>query len=148
MHYLFNLIFNNTNIIIKKREITRFATTFFFVAKNISSHKFNLSTFVFVESIILKVTIIIETSLLFYRFVLFSSFTYQLYKKLYFTIVDLYMRYTSLNKPLFNKITRIIIVFFIIFMQNLYEKFHNKKKRIIFIINKILNFSIKQYAIR
>ena len=37
---------------------------------------------------------------------------------------------------------------FIIFMQNFYEKFYNKKKSIIFILNKIINFSIKQYATR
>ena len=32
-------------------------------------------------------------------------------------------------------------------MQNLYEKFYNKDKQIIFISNKILDFLIKQYAI-
>ena len=70
------------------------------------------------------------------------SFIYKSYKKLYFTIVDLYMRYALLNKFLFT-ITRIMIVLFIIFMQNLYEKFYNKKKLTIFI-----NKPFKQYAIR
>ena len=72
-------------------------------------------------------------------------------------IADLYMRYALLSKFLFiitrislsrSKITRIIIMLFIIFMQNLYEKFYNKKKRVIFILNKILDFSIKQHTIR
>ena len=83
-----------------------------------------------------------------YQAISSSSFIYKLYKRLYFIIVNLYMRYALLNKFLFNKITRIIIMFFVIFMQNLYEKFYNKKKRIIFTLNKTLNFSIKQYAIR
>ena len=42
------------------------------------------------------------------------------------------MRYALLNK-LSLIITRIVIILFIIFMQNLYEKFYNKKKLIIFI---------------
>ena len=41
-----------------------------------------------------------------------------------------------------------MIMLFIIFMQNLYEKFYDKKKRVIFTLSKILNFSIKQHAIR
>ena len=67
-------------------------------------------------------------SLFIYRAILSLSFIYKFYKKLYFTIVDLYMRYVSLSKSSFNKITRIIIMLFVIFMQNLYEKFYNKKK--------------------
>ena len=108
-------------------------------------YKFNLLTLVFIESIIFKAIIIIETSLLIYRFVLFLSFIYMLYKKLYFTIVNLYIRYALLSKFI---VIRIIIMLFIIFIQNLYKKFYNKKKRVIFISNKIFDFSIKQYATR
>ena len=58
------------------------------------------------------------------------------------------MRYISLSKfQARNKITRIIIILLIIFMQNLYEKFY-KKKRVILTSSKILHFSIKQYTIR
>ena len=134
--YDFNLlslfIFKTTfNDVIKKK--TYFAAIFFFVAKSISFHKFNLLTLVFVESITFKNTItsvfLLSTSLLIYRFVLFLSFIYESYKKLYFTIVDLYIRYASLNKSLFtitrtllnksqvrSKITRIIIMLFIVFI--------------------------------
>ena len=51
------------------------------------------------------------------------------------------MRYTLLNKIRFI-ITRFTIIFFIIFMQNLYEKFYNNKKLINFLLNKIFDFSI------
>ena len=51
------------------------------------------------------------------------------------------MRYTLLNKIRFI-ITRFTIILFIIFMQNLYEKFYNKKKLINFLLNKIFDFSI------
>ena len=98
--------FNDENTAIKKRKIAHFATTSFSAAKSISSHKFNVSTFASVET---------STSLSTYRFVLSSSCTYKSYKKLYFTIVDLYMRYTSLNRSSFI-ITRIIIILFIIFI--------------------------------
>ena len=59
------------------------------------------------------------------------------------------MRYILLSKfQTRNKITRIIIIFLIFTIWNLYEKFHDKKNRIIFILNKIFNFSIKQHATR
>ena len=49
------------------------------------------------------------------------------------------MRYVLLSKlQTRNKIIRIIIMLFIIFMQNFYEKFYNKKKRVIFILVKFL----------
>ena len=32
---------------------------------------------------------------------------------------------------------------FVIFMQNFYKKFYNKKKRVIFTLSKIFDFSIK-----
>ena len=52
------------------------------------------------------------------------------------------MRYILLSKfQARSKITRIITVFFIIFIQDLYEKFYNKKKRVILTSSKILNFS-------
>ena len=96
-----------------KKEITRFVTTFIFVTKSIASYKFSLSTFVSVESIVLKATIITITPLSVYRFLSFLSSIYKLYKKLYFIIVNLYMRYTSLSKFI---ITRIIIMLLIMFM--------------------------------
>ena len=109
-------VINDVNI--AKKGITRFIITFTFVIKSITSYKFNLSTFVFIESIIFKVTIILSlTSLSIYRFISPLSSIYELYKKSYFTIVDLYMRYALLNKSqVRSKITRIIIVFFIIFI--------------------------------
>ena len=118
---------------------------FIFVAKSIASHKFNLLTFVFIESIVFKVTIIIKLFLLSnssftYRAISSSFFIYKPYKKSYFTVANLYMRYALLSKPSFT-ITRIIIMLSIIFIQNLYKKFHNKKKLIIFI-----NKPFKQYA--
>ena len=123
--------------------------TFIFVTKSISFHKFNLLTFALIESIAFKITIILLSSLLIYRFVSPLSFIYELYKKLYFTIVNLYMRYVSLSIfQAHNKITHIIIILFIIFMQDLYEKFHNKKKSIIFTSNKTFDSSIKQHATR
>ena len=149
--------FSDANIVIKKREIkdytsnTHFVITSFFVTKSITSHKYNLLTFTPIETL---------TSLLIYRFISPSSFTYELYKKSYFTIVNLYIRYallsillfiiiyTLLNKSSFNNVTRIIIVFFVIFMQNLYKKFYNKKKRVILTLSKTFNSSIKQYATR
>ena len=74
---------------------------------------------------------------------------YESYKKSYFTIADLYMLYALLNKPrVRNKIIRIIIVLFIIFMQNLYKKFYDNEKLIIFTSNKTLDSPIKQHATR
>ena len=71
---------------------------------------------------------------------LFSLFIYKFYKKLNFIIANLYTRYALLNK--FIIIYIIIIVLYIIFMQNLYKMFYNKKKSIIFTLNKIFNFLI------
>ena len=126
--------------------------TSFFAAKSISFHKFNLSTLASVESIIFKITItsvfLSSTSLLTYRFVSFSPFTYKLYKKSYLTIADLYIRYVSLNRPSFNKVTRIMTMLFVMFMQDLYEKFYDKKKRVILTLSKTLDSPIKQYTIR
>ena len=138
-HKYQKLFFNKSDIVIKIVSIKFFIfeKNVIFVVKNISSHKFNLLTFAFVETLTLLST---------YRFVLFSSLIYKFYKKLYFIIVNLYMRYISLSK--FRYIINLIIILFIFIIQNLYEKFHNKKKRIIFILNKILNSSIKQYTTR
>ena len=55
------------------------------------------------------------------------------------------MRYASLKLTHFKfTITRIMIILFIIFMQNLYKKFHDKKKSIILTSNRILNSLINQ----
>ena len=129
----------------QKRGITYLVTTSISAAKSIAPYKFNLSTFVFVESIVLKVTIIIKLSLssnsfFTYRAISPLFFIYKPYKKSYLTIADLYMRYVSLSKPSFI-IIRIIIMLSIMFMQNLYKKFYNKKKLVIF-----TNKSFKQYA--
>ena len=45
-------------------------------------------------------------------------------------------------------ITRIRSVLLIMFMQNLYEKFHNKKKRVIPASNKTFDSLIKQHTTR
>ena len=46
-----------------------------------------------------------------------SSFIYESYKKLYFMIVDLYMRYILLSKfQARSKIIRIIVMLFIMFI--------------------------------
>ena len=117
------------------------STTTFFVVKSITSHKFNLSAFISAENIILKVLLLI--SLLIYRVMSSSLFIYKFYKKLYFIIANFYMRYALLSKfQVYNKIIYIINVLFIIFMQNFYKKIYNKKKLIIFTLNKIFNFSI------
>ena len=60
--------------------------------------------------------------------------------KVYFIIADLYIRYALLNKSRYNANFKIVL--FILTIQDLYEKFYNKKKLIIFILNKIFNFSI------
>ena len=95
----------------KIKYFTHIIIAFIFVAKNITSHKFNLLTFIYIKNIISKT--LLSTSLLIYRAILFSSFTYKFYKKLYFIIVNLYMRYALLNKLI---ITHIIIILFIIFI--------------------------------
>ena len=138
--FIFETTFNDANIAIKKKKITHFITTFIFIAKSIASHKSNLLTFVSVESFLSS------TSLSIYRFILSLSPIYKSYKKLYFTIVNLYMRYASLSRP--RRITNFIIIFLTFTIQDLYEKSYNKKKLIIFISNKTFDFSIKQYAIR
>ena len=61
--FTFETIFNDANIIIIKTKLkyfTHITITFTFVAKSIASYKFNLLTFVFIESIAFKVTIIIK----------------------------------------------------------------------------------------
>ena len=93
-----------------------------------------------------KVTVTLSsTPLSVYRSVLSSPFTYEPYKKLYLTVADLYMRYALLNRSSFI-ITRIMIILFIMFMQDLYEKFHDKEKRVI--SNKTLDSPTKQHATR
>ena len=117
--FIFETTFNDANIVIKKRETenyisnTHFAAKSSSVTKSIASYKFNLSTFAPIETL---------------------TFIYELYKKSYFTVADLYIRYALLSKfQVRSKITRIIIMLFIIFMQNLYKKkFHNKEKSVIF----------------
>ena len=121
--FISETIFNDANIVIKKGKITHLAAISVSVAKSISVHKSNLSALVSVESIVFKITIIIEfflsstNSSLTYRAISSSSFIYKLYKKPYLIIVDLYIRYTSLSKSQArNKITRIITVLSVIFI--------------------------------
>lgn len=133
------------NIAIKKRDIeyfTHIIIIFTFAAKSITSHKFNLLTFISAESIAAELFLSLTTSSFIYRAVSPLSLTYKFYEKLYFIVANLYMRYTSLSKS--RRIKNLITILFIIFMQNLYEKFYNKKKRVIFTLNKILYFSANQ----
>ena len=121
-------------------------TTFISVAKSIATYKTGLTPLFISETIFNNANNIFSktsaTPSFIYRAILSSSSIYELYKKSYFMIVDLYMRYASLSKPSFI-ITRIIIVLSIMFIQNLYEKFYDKKKLIIF-----TNKPFKQHAIR
>ncbi|CAF9941899.1 MAG: hypothetical protein ALECFALPRED_009376 [Alectoria fallacina] len=68
-----------------------------------------------------------------YRSVSSSSPTYEPYKEPYLTVADLYMRYVPLSKlQTRNKTTRrITTVLPTMSMQDLYEKFHDKEKRVI-----------------
>ncbi|CAF9916932.1 MAG: hypothetical protein ALECFALPRED_010915 [Alectoria fallacina] len=129
--------FSDADIAIKKGGITHPAATSSSAAKSISPHKSSLSTLASVES----------TPLPAYRSVSSPPPTYEPYKKLYLTVADLYMRYALLSKPSFI-ITRIVTVLFIMFMQNLYEKFYDKEKPIIFTSSKTFDSPIKQHATR
>ena len=156
--------FNDADIAIKKEEIkylTHIIITHASAAKSISFHKSSLSALISVESISLKATkaakfslsvISSTTSSSTYRAVSPPSLTYEIVSKFYLTIADLYMRYAplkSIKSTHFRfTITRIMIVLPIMFMQNLYEKFYNKKKLIIPTSSKTLNSPIKQYATR
>ena len=109
-------IFNSKNKLYDYIRNYECATISFFATKSISSYKFNLSTFIHVENTSSKTLIISLTiSSFIYRAISSSSLIYKLYKKLYLTIVDLYMRYASLSKPSFT-IIRIIIMLSIMFM--------------------------------
>ena len=139
-------VINDANTVIIK------AITFIFIIKSIAIYKTDLSLFFTSETVFnnadntfSKTSAILSLT---YRAISFSPFIYKSYKKLYLTIVDLYMRYASLSRFSFNKITRIMIVFLIMFMQDLYEKFQNKEKRVILTLSKILDSPIKQHAIR
>ena len=130
-------------------KITRLVTTFTSATKSISPHKFNLSALTPIESIAPKTTITLSSSLSTYRSVSSPPPIYEPYKKPYLTIVDLYMRYVSLSKPQArSKTTHIMIVLPIMFMQDLYKKFHDKEKPVIPTPNKILDSPIKQHATR
>ena len=143
-----NDVINDANIAIKKKKIKSYIhliTIFIFVVKSITSYKFNLSTLIHIENIFSKTSIIITPPLV-YRAISPFLFIYKIIiLKTYLIIINLYIRYILLIKFI---ITRIIIMLFIIFTQNLYKKFHNKKKLIILTSNKIFKFSIKQYATR
>ena len=105
--------FNDANIVIKKRKIkyfTHIIIAFIFVAKGITFYKFNLLTFIHIKNTFSK---ILTISFFIYRVMLSSSPIYKFYKKSYFIIADLYIRYNLLSKFRFT-ITRIIIVLFII----------------------------------
>ena len=136
-------IFNSKNKLYDYIRSHECVATSSSAAKSISFHKFDLSALIHVENTFSKTLITSSTTSSFiYRAISFSSPIYELYKKLYLTVIDLYIRFVSLSKSSFT-ITRIIIMLFIIFMQNLYEKFYNKKKLVMF-----TNKSFKQYAIR
>ena len=68
------------NIALKKAGIkyfTHIIITFIFAAKSLTSHNFDLSTFIFVENIIFKITKAIELFLLLIILSTTSSFTYR-----------------------------------------------------------------------
>ena len=98
-HECQKLLFNKSDIVIKI-----VLTKLFISEKNAINNTNN---------ILLKTLAI---SFFIYRAISPLSFIYKSYKKSYFTIVDLYIRYVSLSKSSFNKVTRIIIMFFIIFI--------------------------------
>ena len=108
--FISETMFNDANTAIKKREMK--FNTYAFAAKSIASHKFNLSALAPVET---------STSLLTYRFVLSLSSTYELYKKLYLTIANLYIRYALLNKSLFFNYTYRDCTFYYIYVRFLRE---------------------------
>ena len=97
-HEYQKLFFSKSNIVIKIILIKLFTSE----KKNVINNANNT----------LSKTLTI--SFFIYRAISPSSFIYELYKKLYLTVADLYMRYTLLSKFLFNKITRIIIILLII----------------------------------
>ena len=69
--------------------------------------------------------------------------------KPYLIVADLYMRYASLSKPQArSKITRTMTVLPTMSIQNLYEKFHGKEKRIIPTPSRTLDSPTKQHATR
>ena len=55
------------------------------------------------------------------------------------------MRYASLSK---SAVTRIMIVISAMFIQDLYEKYYDKKKRVILTSSRTLDSSTKQHATR
>ena len=123
---------------IKSKIINENNTTLLLTHKRLSSEIRTLTTIAFTPS---------TTSPPTYRAISPPSPIYQA-TKLYLTIADLYMRYAplkSINSMHFRPtITRPTMILSIISMQNLYEKFHDKKKRVIPTPNRILNSSTNQ----
>ena len=134
-HEYQKLLFNKSNVVIKiiliklfiseknatsdeniaKKRITHLITTFFFVIKSIAIHKIDLTPLSTSKTIFNNLSKTSAISFSTYQAISPSSLIYKSYKKSYFTIADLYIRYALLNKPSFT-ITRIIIVFPIIFI--------------------------------
>ena len=126
--FISETIFNDANIVIRKREIkyfTHITITSISAVKSIASYKTNLLIFTFIESVIFKNIIVVKLfllliSLLIYRAVSPSLFTYETLIKLYLIVADLYIRYASLKFIKFVHfrftIRRIMIVLFIIFI--------------------------------
>ena len=135
--FISETVFNDADTAIKKGEITHLAATSASAKKSIASHKSSLSALAPVET---------STSLSAYRFVSSSSLIYEPYKKPYLIVADLYMRYAPLSRP--RRITNSVTVLFIMSMQDLYEKFHDKEKRVIPASSKTLDSPIKQHATR
>ncbi|CAF9921791.1 MAG: hypothetical protein ALECFALPRED_001876 [Alectoria fallacina] len=137
---------------IKKGEIK--SNTYASAAKSIAPHKSSLSTLAPVESIAPKATIIAGLSLPSanppptYRAISPPPPTYEPYKKPYLTVADLYMRYAPLSRPPSSKATRTMTVLPTMSMQDLYEKFHDKEKRVIPTPNNTLDSPTKQHATR
>ena len=90
-----------TSLSISETIFNNFVMTFIFVIKSITSHKFNLLTFIFIENIALKVTII---SIFIFVVKSIGSYKFNLSTFISIEISTLFI------------ITRIVIVFLIMFM--------------------------------
>ncbi|CAF9943111.1 MAG: Baculoviral IAP repeat-containing protein 5, partial [Alectoria fallacina] len=112
-------------------------------AKSLTPHKSSLSALAPVESSLPSATPPPT-----YRAISPPPPTYEPYKKPYLTVADLYMRYAPLSRPPSSKATRTMTVLPTMSMQDLYEKFHDKEKRVIPTPSGTLDSPTKQHATR
>ncbi|CAF9943623.1 MAG: hypothetical protein ALECFALPRED_000801, partial [Alectoria fallacina] len=142
---------SDANTAIMKTRIkysTHITITSASAAKSITFHQSDLSALTHVENISSKTSITPSTTPPpTYRAISPSPPTYESYKKPYLTVADLYMRYAPLSRPP-STTTRTITVLPTMSMQDLYEKFHDKEKRVIPTSSKTLDSPIKQHSTR